>query len=491
MKSAKTTKDSHWRQAIWLAGWIAWTFTTAANAQEMQSLPNGEPESSAELRLSTLEDQLASLQLRLDEAAQTVPVVNQASCPIGPPACDSISETTHHVVYDGGFVLRPLQPSKTPFELKFEFHNQFRYTGFESKYESTTGVTGLTFQTPDRNDFNINRGRLVFSGYAFDPSLQYYVNIDYSTVATDSIEPLLAWISFDHGEAMKLYLGLGKVPGTWEWQQTSRYTLGIDRSLATTFFRPSISAGVWASGEPLENLHYTAFVGDGFNTLTLRPSELDTQLVYSGMTWWEPLGKFGVGFSDIETHQTPVVRIGHALTTTRNESSVDSNPGVEATVIRLSDGTRLIDPNALVAGTRVSEFDLWLYSVHMGIKHRGFSLSGEYYVRHLRNIQLNSNQPNSGNRHGSIVDVGFFAQAGAFVVPKKLEAFTRGSLVNGDFGSGDEFSVGCNWYLFGSRSARATAEVTSINDSPAQQSRTGYGAGASGTLLRLQLWTMF
>lgn len=448
-----------------------------------------------EARLSLIESRLAELSRQLDSETPVFDNGLSSQLVSSKLVCDAACEgntdtaltgTTHHVVYDKGFILRPLCPQQNPFELKFEFHNQFRYTGFESRYDSVTLDSGQQLQTPDRNDFNINRGRLVFSGYAFDPQLQYYVNIDYSTVAADNIEPLLAWISFDHGQAMKLYLGLGKVPGSWEWQQTSRYTLGIDRSLATTFFRPSISAGIWASGEPADGIHYTAFVGDGFNTLTLRPNQLDTQLVYSAITWWEPLGDFGVGFSDLQSHDSPVVRLGHALTTTTNESSPDSTPGVEGTVIRLSNGQRLTDLNALAPATRVSEFDLWLYSAHMGIKHRGMSLSGEYFVRHLRNIQADT-----GANFGSIVDVGFFAQASAFLVPKKLEAFTRGSLVDGDFGSGDEISFGCNWYLFGSRSARATAEVTSLNDSPAQQSRTGYIAGGSGTLLRMQLWTMF
>ncbi|MEM0926333.1 MAG: porin, partial [Planctomycetota bacterium] len=86
---------------------------------------------------------------------------------------------------------------------------------------------------------------------------------------------------------------------------------------------------------------------------------------------------------------------------------------------------------------------------------------------------------------------GFFAQASGFIVPKRLECFARTSYITGAQGSGSEYSAGFNLYPFGVRGARATIDLTDVEDSPAQQSRTGYVAGGSGTLLRVQLWTFF
>lgn len=429
--------------------------------------------------LETARTQIDQLQQQLDLLTKQATWSSPSTyCP--PPA------SSHRVEYDNGWTLRPNCPSNDPYELTFELHNQFRYTGFDRDGLVSTDAAGNDRIITNRNDFDINRGRLVFRGYAFDPALKFYANMDYSTVASNPIQPLLAWISMDLSERSKFYMGLGKVPGTWEWQQTSRYTLGAERTMATTFFRPSISAGIWASGDLTDRLHYTAFIGDGYNTLTLRANDLDTNFVYSGLAWWEPLGDFGVGFSDLIAHASPVVRVGHGITTTRADSSPTGDPGAEETVIRLSDGTRLIEPNALGAGRTVNAFDIWLYTAHLGWKYRGCSVSGEAFFRWLRNINTTSNE-----ELNAIHDQGFFLQGSGFVLPQRLEAFVRTSEVHGDFGTGREIGLGVNWYLFQTRSARFTFEVTDVNDSPTQQARTGFGAGADGTLFRTQLWTFF
>ncbi|WP_404306354.1 porin [Neorhodopirellula lusitana] len=439
--------------------------------------------SDAMKRIGELEAVVASMQAQPSILPTLTPAMAEE------PACQLVPQVdppTHYGVYDTGWTWRPHNKKKSPFELTVGLHNQFRYTGFDRDESTSVDAAGNVREINNRNDFNINRGRLVFSGYAFDEDLRFYSNIDYSTVTSNPIQLLLGWISFRISDRLSVYMGLGKLPGTWEWTETSRYTLGADRTMATTYFRPSITAGMWATGKLTDNISYHALVGNGYNTLALQASELDTQLAYSALSWWEPLEEFGRGFSDIEDHQTLAIRLGHGLTQTRNESSANAIPGAEQTVIRLSDGTRLIEPDALMPGVTVNGFDLWLYSAHLGIKRRGFSLSSEVFLRWLRNIE-----GNTGTMLPSLFDHGFFVQGGAFVIPQKLELFARGSQVNGEFGSGDEVAAGFNWYLFNKRSARFTFDVTSINDSPAQQSRTGYVAGESGTLFRSQLWTFF
>ncbi|EKK03399.1 phosphate-selective porin O and P [Rhodopirellula baltica SH28] len=437
--------------------------------------------SDAITRIRELETIVAAMQA--ESASAAIPATGDGTASQHVPFTD---RSTHDGIYDSGWTWRPRNPQESPFELTVGLHNQFRYTGFSREEATSVDAAGNIREINNRNDFNINRGRLVFSGYAFDEDLRFYSNIDYSTVTSNPIQLLLGWISFRMSDRLSIYLGLGKLPGTWEWTETSRYTLGADRTMATTFFRPSITAGMWAKGKLTDDISYHVLVGNGYNTLSLQASELDTQLAYSALSWWEPLEEFGPGFSDIENHPSLAFRLGHGLTQTRNASSSNADPAAEQTVIRLSDGTRLIEPNAIAPGVTVNAFEIWLYSAHFGIKRRGFSFSCEVFLRWLRNIE-----GDTGTKLPSQFDQGFFVQSGVFVIPETLELFARGSQVNGEYSSGHEVSAGFNWYLFNKRSARFTFDVTSIDDSPAQQSRTGYVAGESGTLFRSQLWTFF
>jgi hypothetical protein len=77
------------------------------------------------------------------------------------------------------------------------------------------------------------------------------------------------------------------------------------------------------------------------------------------------------------------------------------------------------------------------------------------------------------------------------VIPKKLEFYTRTSLVAGPFGSGNEYGGGLNWYVQQSRKWRVSGEVLQLNRSPASNILTGYRVGESGTLFQLQLLTDF
>lgn len=466
---------------------------------EIAACGAGEPDAAVldRDRVAELEQSVARLQRQLDALQTSAGAAESPAVPPAPAtevfADDSppatpewLTPATHGVVYDKGWTLRPLDPQRMPYELTVSFHNQFRYTGFAAEESSYVNSAGQTVATPERSDFDINRGRLIFSGYAIDPMIEFYMNVDYNTVADQPIQMLMAWIKHPLHPAFRLAYGLGKVPGSWEWQESARYTLGAERSLATTFFRPSMTAGIWADGELLPGLHFHTLLGNGFNTYSLNASQLDTNLASSGMLWWEPLGPFGAGFSDLERHREPVVRVGQAFTFSRQDADPVGEPGPEQTVVRLSDGTRLVETGALAPGVTVNQFDLSLYALHAGVKSQGASLSGEYFFRWLNELQADGPLPTD-----SIFDHGFYLQGGYFVVPEKLELFGRGSAVFGPYGDGSELGGGANFYPLKRRDWRFTVDMARVNHSPAQQDRTGFEAGGSGLLVRMQVWTFF
>jgi hypothetical protein len=366
--------------------------------------------------------------------------------------------------------------------------NQFRYTGFGRSENQWTDAAGNNRGIANRNDFDINRGRVIFSGYVIEPELNFYVNLDYATLGNDRVTILLAWLNYKFNRSFELSFGKGKVPGGREWLLTSMNSMAPDRSMATTFFRPSITTGIWATGEPIDDLRYQAIIGNGFNTSSAGFRDLDTNFVYAGNVWWEPHGEFGGLYSDLKGNDSPVTRFGTSLTTSRQSGSQALSEAPEESFIRLSDGTDFTETGALAPGVSVTDYSIFLASIDAGWKYRGVSVTGEYFLRWLFDIEGNGPIP-APNR--DLFDHGFYAQAGCFVVPNRWEVFTRTSQIFGPFGDGGEFAVGFNWYVRGTDNWRFGFDLARLVESPADQIRTGYDAGASGILIRGQLQTVF
>ena len=123
---------------------------------------------------------------------------------------------------------------------------------------------------------------------------------------------------------------------------------------------------------------------------------------------------------------------------------------------------------------------------NFGLKYRGVSLATELLFRKLSSLEGTGPLPVS-----SVCDHGFFTQGGFFAVLTRLELYGLGSQVTGPYGTGSQVGGGFNWYFQGRRGARVTCDVSYVDDSPAQQSRTGFVAGSGGTLVGAHFWAFF
>jgi hypothetical protein len=385
----------------------------------------------------------------------------------------------------GSFVLvRPMDEQQTPFELRLDIFTQGRYTNFARRTDFWTDTTGARRPVQNWDSVEVTRNFLQFSGYGLDPRLQYTAIMFSSTAINDTV--YLGWINYHFNDAIDLRIGNWLVPGTREWYTSFRYTLGADRLMATTFFRPNISPGIWLQGEPIKGLQYVAMFADSLNRFTQGVDRVGSASAFGGTVWWEPLGDFGPGPSDIENHQSLSTRVGTSVAISReaNQGFGDAtitNP--EDTIVRLSNGTPLFRPGALGPGVVLSATNIQLWAIDAAFKYRGISLSGEYFFRWLDGFKTFGPRPVVN----SLFDTGGLLQGSYFIVPCRVEAFARTSFVVGHFGGGSEFGGGLNWYPQGKRTWRFTFEVLSINHSPAQNLLTGYRAGESGMLYQLQL----
>ena len=390
--------------------------------------------------------------------------------------------------YDGGFVIVPQADDDSPFSLKINNQTTFRYAGFLSEESSWIDSSGRVIPLVSSSNFLIPRGRLIFSGKALLPDLTYLLSIDYNSANSNPIGFRAYALNYEFSRAFTISVGQNKVPGSREWIASSFAPQeGPDRSMATTFFRPSLSQGIWFTGEPSDGLHYYAMLSNGFNTLNLRPSQLDNRICTSGSVWWEPWGAFGPGYSDLEAHEQPAIRTGGSYTFSIEEGSQANNNAPENSSVRLSDGTLITQLGAFAPGVTLQQFHISLAAIDLAFKYRGLSLSTEGYFQDLSALKGNGPLPlNSTHAYGGSL------QGGYFIVPQEVEWYGRTSYVTGRYGTGSEYASGFNWFIIpGKNNLRFTADAAWLENSPADQNRTGLVAGQTGLLLRTQITASF
>jgi hypothetical protein len=408
----------------------------------------------------------------------------------GPPPSENW--WTHYRIggYDreeANFILvEPVDSEAFPFELKFDLRTQLRYSGFARSTNSAPQSNGIPIPVQDFSIFEINRNWIEFTGYALDPRLTYHSIIFTSTASNSAL--FLGYLRYQFDRSFNVAGGYWKVPGSLEWYTSFRYTLGSDRTMATTFFRPGFSPGAWIDGEPLDGLHYVFMISNSFNGESETAKRLGSEMAYSTSVWWEPWGAFGPGPSDIEDHREPALQLSGGLVFNRliNQSTgVQSNP--ENTIVRLSDGTPLFTPGALGPGSQLQAANLYLWSLGSGFKWQGWSVTSEAYLRWLQDFLVTGSPANVSKQF----DCGGYLQTGIFFIPGKGELFARTSGVTGLNGNGYEWSGGVNWYPQKTRHWRCTLDVTRIIRSPADNILTGYRQGQSGVLFEAQFLVDF
>ena len=394
----------------------------------------------------------------------------------------------YSVGYDNGFVICPENLDESPFSLKVNSQSTFRYSGFASGESFWTDSAGNVNPNDNSSNFLIPRGRIIFSGKALLPEISYLLNIDYNTTSSNLIGLRAFALSYQFSRGLEVSVGQNKVPGTREWLMSSWAAQeGPDRSMATTFFRPSLSQGIWLNGEPIVGLFYHAMLSNGFNTLNLAPNQFNQRLCFSESVWWEPWGDFGPGYADIEAHQQPALRVGTSYTFAVGKGNQADSNAAESSSLRLSDGTVITQPGAFAPGVTLQSYDVSLAAIDLAFKYRGFSLSTEVYAQELLALKGDGPLPLSSTRAN-----GGFLQGGYFVIPQKFELYSRTSFVTGGYGTGSELAGGFNWFpLVGKSNLRFTFDTAWMDHSPADQNRTGFVAGQTGLLVRTQINASF
>jgi hypothetical protein len=343
-----------------------------------------------------------------------------------------------------------------------------------------------TEQTVDaRNDIYSHRVLVFFKGWLADPKLVY--NIALWTVNTTDQDAIFANIGYQFHRSFNLYGGINGNPGSRSLQGSHPYWLGNDRVMADEFFRPFFTQGIWANGEVLPGLWYSAMIGNTSSTLGVTASKLDREFTTGISMWWMPTThEFGPrgGYGDWENHQKLATRFGFSFVDSPEQRF--SEPGTDPgnTTLKLADSLNLFSVDALAPGVTVTKANYQILAFDAGLKYRGIFLQTEFYSRLLDSFEANGSVPVN-----EIVDQGFYIQAAFFPVPKKIELYTATSQIYGDddagFGDSSEYLVGMNYYPMNSRNYRVNAQIIDVNKSPVSSTFGYYTGGQTGTTFAL------
>jgi len=294
--------------------------------------------------------------------------------------------------YEKGFYL---QTHDGKFSMKTNGRIQFRY-GFED-----------FDRKEDDSSFRLRRARLKWTGNAyrdFKYKIELALKSSGSKDRSKSVELLDWWADYTRYPFAMIRFGQWKVPFNRQRVVSSENLQLIDRSEANGEFTMDRQIGVQGFGKLFnKKLEYYFGFFNGNNRNESRNDNNEHMFIFR--TSYNLLGGYGKGISEVESDiafsETPLAHISGAIAFDSTEDVTMNLEGLGKVTANETDRTSL-----------VAEY---------GFKYRGFSAIGEYYWRKTHGI-MDTN----------IIDQGFFAQAGYFLIPKKFEVSGRYSLIDFD-----------------------------------------------------------
>jgi hypothetical protein len=410
-----------------------------------------------------------------------------AAASASPAPADEVAGKSILERYQDGIVIwQTPDDVKVPFSLKFNLNTQVRYLNTTDSEETFTDHLGVVRDVNTRNDITVNRSMFILGGYIFDKRLLYSSTV-WTSAGSASIV-VAGTIGWRFNPGLTLVGGYTGVPGSRSLVNTFPFFTANDRTMADNFFRPGFTQGVWATGEPVKGLSYLFFIGNGLNTLNVSATKIDTNLLYSGSVWWEPLGAYGEPgksrnmYDDYFAQVNTRIRIGGALTSSREDrfSNLDqSSP--ENTSMHNSDGVLTFATGAFAPGVTVQEAKYELAAIDGGMKRNGLAINGQLFFRRVSDFVADGVIPIQ-----SMNDHGFELSASYFVVPRKVAVYGRGSAVYGEFGDSWEYAAGVKWHFLDTERMWVSGELMKVNKAPYSGTFTPYTSGLTGWVPMIQ-----
>ena len=103
-------------------------------------------------------------------------------------AADAWPEVRYVADYDNGLRMRPVDPARDPLALRVGGGIPFRRHAFRRDVVAGTDNAGVVRPVENRTAFDIDRGRLLFSGFALDERLTYFLQLDRDADGSETVD---------------------------------------------------------------------------------------------------------------------------------------------------------------------------------------------------------------------------------------------------------------------------------------------------------------
>lgn len=291
------------------------------------------------------------------------------------------------------------------------------YAQFHFEYDREGGENSYGFR--------IRRARLAFKGNLFTKNFTYKFQIDMAKFKSELL--LDAYVDYKiFGDNLRVRFGQQTIPYIRQHQISSSAQMFVDRSLASKEFinsheedkdgdgvpdklvKNGRDVGILLHGKPYnKKLEYQVgvFNAEGTNSLNLNNSFL-----YMGRVVWNAMGNAGYSYEgDYKHRDHPAVFVG---------ASGNYN-------VRHITGDQVVSLGS-----------------ELGLKYKGFAATGEFFFRRI---------DHKDSLLGNDNDYGYYAQAGYFVIPKRMEIAARISQVflEGLQNDKGEVQFGVNGFIYG------------------------------------------
>lgn len=355
--------------------------------------------------------------------------------------------------------------------IDYKLGKGFTFTSADEKFQLSVGgfmqVRYSFFDNDATNDvsqFNLAKGRLIFSGYAFTKDLTYMLQFGLEQSGNARMLEN-AWLRYRVVDELQLTGGQTKLVYSRQNMASVGNLQFVAVSPVTSAFSPGYDLGAVVSGKVLGDLiNYDLSVSNGAGQTSTRQSAGATNnMAFLAHLQVNPLGAFGYSEGDPQLSQKPLVTVGSSFY--RNTLRKTAAATFETTNNGYAGASGWLGSNAAVFGSN-EKVDINSFVIDAAAKWMGAFVQAEYFW---------------GQADGAITDStlraqGYYAQAGYCILPKRLEAAVRYSYLDPNRDRANDTQteiIGAVSYYFNNHNLKLQADVGSIHrQNPTNGTRT-------------------